>query len=206
MILKKLFQMKNLKSLNRKYLSIILFSLFFGFSSHSQEPADIWNVEESTSKVEASVDENNADKEIPQNSIYKMQSQNDGELNIEETETLVSKKIKLIGLYDAAENGFDINMWSNSNGDQILNIFKRINKLNLSKDASEILDVLLLTNAYYPELNITKDQFLEIKSNWLIKQSNFELIENYLLNNQITNENPKLTKHLVDYYLSNSDI
>ena len=198
--------MKNLKSLNRKYLSIILFSLFFGFSSHSQEPADIWNVEESTSKVEASVDENNADKEIPQNSIYKMQSQNDGELNIEETETLVSKKIKLIGLYDAAENGFDINMWSNSNGDQILNIFKRINKLNLSKDASEILDVLLLTNAYYPELNITKDQFLEIKSNWLIKQSNFELIENYLLNNQITNENPKLTKHLVDYYLSNSDI
>ena len=34
--------------------------------------------------------------------------------------------------------------------DQILNIFKRINKMDLSKDASEILDILLLTNAYYP--------------------------------------------------------
>ena len=53
----------------------------------------------------------------------------------------------------------DINMWSNSNGDQILNIFKRINKINLSKDASEILDILLLTNAYYPEMNITKSNF-----------------------------------------------
>ena len=48
-------------------------------------------------------------------------------------------------------------MWSNSNGDQILNIFKRINKMNLSKDASEILDILLLTNAYYPEINISKE-------------------------------------------------
>ena len=70
-------------------------------------------------------------------------------------------------MYDPAENGLDINMWSKSNGDQILNIFKRINKINLSKDASEILDILLLTNAHYPEMNISKDQFLELKSNWL---------------------------------------
>jgi len=97
-------------------------------------------------------------------------------------------------------------MWSNSNGDQILNIFKRINKMTLSKDALEILDILLLTNAYYPDTNITKEQFSEIKSNWLIKNSNFELIENYLLNNQITNENSDLTKYLVDHYLSQSNV
>ena len=97
-------------------------------------------------------------------------------------------------------------MWSNSNGDQILNIFKRIDKMDLSKDASEILDILLLTNAYYPEINILKEQFLEIKSNWLIKKSNLELIENYLIKNQIINEHPKLTKYLVDDYLSRSEI
>ena len=74
-------------------------------------------------------------------------------------------------------------MWSNSNGDQILNIFKRIDKLELSRDAAEILDILLLTNALYPEMNISKEQFLEIKSKWLIKHSNFDLIEKYLLNN-----------------------
>ena len=116
--------MKSLKLLNRKYLSIILFSLFFGFTSQSQEPVDIWNVEATNTIGETSTVENNEDKEIPQNSIYKMQSENEGESNIEETETLVSKEIKLIGLYDPEENGLDINMWSKSNGDQILNIFE----------------------------------------------------------------------------------
>ena len=97
-------------------------------------------------------------------------------------------------------------MWSNSDGDQILKIFERINKIDLSQDATEILDILLVTNAYYPSLNITKEQFQEIKSKWLIKNSNLKLIEDYLLKNQIVNENPKLTKYLVDYYLSRSDI
>ena len=135
-----------------------------------------------------------------------MQSQKEGELSIEETQTLISKETKLVGIYDPAENGLDINMWSNSNGDQILNIFKRIDKLELSRDAVEILDILLLTNAHYPEMNISKEQFLEIKSKWLIKNSNFDLIEKYLLNNQVINEHPKLTKHLVDHYLSQSDV
>jgi hypothetical protein len=198
--------MKSLKLLNRKYLSIILFSLFLGFSIQSQEPIDIWNVEEKNITGDPSIAESSEDKNIPQNSIYEMQSQNNGELSIEETQTLISKEVKIVGLYDPEENGLDINMWSNSNGDQILNIFKRINKLDLSQDASEILNILLLTNAYYPELNISKEQFLEIKSNWLIKNSNYELIENYLLNNQIINENPKLTKYLVDYHLSQSNI
>jgi hypothetical protein len=97
-------------------------------------------------------------------------------------------------------------MWSNSNGDQILNIFNRLNKMNLSKDASEILDILLLTNAHYPETNISKDQFLQLKSDWLIKNSNLQLIENYLLKNQIINDHPELTKLLVDDYLSRSEI
>ena len=198
--------MINLKLLNKKYLSIILLSLFLGFNVQSQEPIDIWNIDEKSITAENSSAENDEDKSISQNSIYKMQSQKKGELNIEETQTLLSKEVKIVGLYDPEENGLDINMWSNSNGDQILNIFKRLDKLDLSKDASEILDILLLTNAYYPELNISKEQFLEIKSNWLIKNSNYELIENYLLNNQIINENSKLTKYLVDYHLSQSNI
>ena len=38
--------MKNLKLLNKKYLSFILFYLFFGLVAQSQEPIDIWNIEE----------------------------------------------------------------------------------------------------------------------------------------------------------------
>jgi hypothetical protein len=197
--------MKSLRLLNKKYLSIILFYLLFGLPAQSAEPIDIWNIEEKTPKNIDGLN-NNKKKDVTQNSIYKMQSQKDNQLNIEEDQNLILDNIKIVGLYDPAENGLDINMWSKSNGDQILNIFKRINKMNLSKDASEILDILLLTNAHYPEINISKDQFLELKSNWLIKNSNFRLIEKYLLKNQIINDHPKLTKLLVDDYLSKSEI
>ena len=198
--------MKNLKLLNKNYLSVILFYLFFGFTAQSLEPIDIWNIEEKKDIKNFDPIEDTKEKDVLQNSIYKMQSEKNEELNIEEDQTLVSNKIKIVGLYDPAENGLDINMWSNSNGDEILNIFKRINEMNLSKDASEILDILLLTNSHYPKINISKNQFLELKSNWLIKNSNFKLIENYLLKNQIVNDHPKLTKLLVDEYLSRSEI
>ena len=198
--------MKNLKLLNKKYLLIILFFLFFGFATESQEAIDIWNVEEKKIKEKIIATENTEKKSIPQNAIYEMQSKKVAKPNIEEDQALASKEIEIVGLYDPAENGLNINMWSNSNGDQILSIFKRINKIKLSTDAAEILNILLLTNAYYPDTNISKEQFLEIKSNWLIKNSNLELIENYLLNNQTINDNPKLTRYLVDDYLSKSQV
>jgi hypothetical protein len=198
--------MKNLKLLNRKYLSVISLFLFFGFATQSQEPADIWNVEVNKKTKEEPRVESSEVKGIPQNTIYEMQSQKKNKSNIEEDLTLASKKVEIVGLYDPSENGLDINMWSNSNGDQLLSIFKRINKIDLSIDAAEILDILLLTNAHYPKINITKNQFLEIKSNWFIKNSNLQLIENYLIKNQIFNEHPKLTKLLVDDYLSKSEI
>ena len=124
--------MKNLKLLNNKYLLVILFSLFFEFASQSQEPIDIWNIGEKKTTKKVDVIENQEDKKTTQNSIYKMQSEKKDELNIEEDPALTSNEIKIVGLYDPAENGLDINMWSNSNGDQILNIFKRINKMDLS--------------------------------------------------------------------------
>tara|TARA_B100000700_G_scaffold222738_1_gene245468 strand:+ start:205 stop:1968 length:1764 start_codon:yes stop_codon:yes gene_type:complete len=199
--------MKNLRLLNNIKLLIILFFLLFTFESYSEEePADIWNVDTEQQDLKETENKKIEEKSISQNSIFKIQSQNKDELIIEENQTLTSNEVKIVGLYDPAENGLDINMWSNSDGEQILRIFKRINKINLSQDATEILDILLVTNAYYPKLNITKEQFLKIKSDWLIKNSNLKLIEDYLLKNQIINENPKLTRYLVDYYLSRSEI
>ena len=198
--------MKNLKLLNKKYLAVISLCLFFGVASQSQEPIDIWNIEKKKNIENIDVIENNEEVNVSQNGIYKMQSQKDNEQNIDEDLEFTLNKIKIVGLYDPEENGLDINMWSKSNGDQILNIFKRINKMNLSNDAAEILNILLLTNAHYPKINISKNQFLELKSNWLIKNFNHELIERYLLKNQIINEHPKLTKILVDDYLSKSEI
>ena len=198
--------MKNLRLLNKKFLLIVISFLFFGFATQSQEPVDIWNVEvKSTNEDDILINSQDEDS-TPLNSIYEMQSQKNNEPGIEQDQTLTSKETKIIGLYDPAMNGLDINMWSNSDGDQILNIYKRIDKIKLSEDASEILNILLLTNAHYPEQNISEEQFLEIKTNWLIKNSNLQLIEDYLLNNRIINQNPKLTKYLVNDYLSRSEV
>tara|TARA_B100000795_G_scaffold6069_1_gene4460 strand:- start:592 stop:2349 length:1758 start_codon:yes stop_codon:yes gene_type:complete len=197
--------MKNLKLLNKKYLSIILFLSFLGFATQAQEPVDIWSLE--NKKIEkTAIIENQEKKSVPQNTIYEMRSKNLDQSNIIEDQTLVSKEIEIVGLYDPAQNGLNINMWTNSDGDQILSLIKRISKINLSKDATEILNILLLTNSHYPDKNISKEQFLELKSDWLIKNSDLKLIEDYLLDNQIINENPKLTKFLVDNFLSKSKV
>ena len=41
-------------------------------------------------------------------------------------------------------------MWTHSNGVKILEIIDKINNINLSQDAKEILNVALLTNSYIP--------------------------------------------------------
>jgi hypothetical protein len=198
--------MRNLELLNKKNLALILIFLIFSFSASSEEPVDIWSLDSKNSSEKNTAIENSEENAISQNTIYEMQSKKKNQIDIEEDQTLISKEIDIIGLYDPAENGLDINMWVNSDGEKILNLIRAINKMSLSSDASEILDILLLTNSYYPIKNISQEQFIQIKSDWLIKNSNYKLIEEYLLNNQIVNESPELMKYLVDEYLSRSEI
>ena len=192
--------------LNKVYLPIIISLLLVSTAVYADEPVDIWNVQEKKIIDQNISDEDLEEKNIPQNSVYEMQSKKKNKLDIAEEQTLISKEIKIVGLYDPEENGLDINMWSNSDGNKILDLFKAIDKINLSKDASDLLNILLLTNSYYPSKNISKKEFLKIKSNWLKKNYNLRLIENYLLKNEIINENPELTRYLVDEYLSQSEV
>ena len=97
---------------------------------------------------------------------------------------MFSKNINIVGIYDPAENNLTMDMWTNSNGTKILEIINKIQKLDLSIDATEIFNLTLLTNSYIPTKNIEKEQFLKIKSDWLIKQQDFKLIETYLTNNE----------------------
>ena len=195
--------MKNLKSLSKKFLFIILI-LSTSFKSHSSDkPIDIWKVNEEknnqNSETTLSIDgENNPLKEI---SIYKKES-SDETLSIFQDTSLNSKMTKIIGLYDPNDYDLDINMWSNSDGDQLKDLFGRIAKLDLSEDASELMNISVLINAHYPKKNISEKEFLKLKSDWLIKNSNFDLIEEYLNKNKILNDSPKLSRHFIDYYLS----
>ena len=199
--------MKILKLLNKKNLSIIIISLLLSLPSIAEEkPVDIWNLEkqETDSISEENLSLEKTEQES-QNSIYKMQADKN-EDSIKLDQDLTSKTIKIAGLYDPEDYGLSISMWSNSDGLLLKKLFESINKYDLSEDASEILNISLLTNAYHPSQNITDDEFLKFKTNWLIKDSNFELIEEYLIKNQITNLHPELMKYMVDRYLSQSDL
>ena len=135
-----------------------------------------------------------------------MQTPKKDELKIEQEETLLSKKIQIAGIYDPAENGLSIDMWTNSDGKKIKNILSKINKKELSEDAKEILNISILTNSYFPQKNISDDEFLKIKLDWLLQNGDLKLIEEYLLKNQNIDKNLELIKFLLDDYLSQSEV
>jgi hypothetical protein len=196
--------MKTSKLLNKKYFSIILI-LFFGLSSYAEEnPVDIWNIEEKQAE-ETSLEKNLETPKNEETNIYNIESQEKVSL-VSFDENLEAEKIKIIGLYDPEDYDLNINMWSNSDGDQLKALFTKLNKMNLSKDAIEIINISLLTNAYHPRKNISEKEFLKFKSEWLIKNSNLELIEEYLVKNQAINLHPELSKFVVDQHLSNTNI
>ena len=197
--------MKILKLLNKKRLLIIFIFLLQTFLYAEDQPVDIWNTDKDISNNVEKIEKKKLDNQTDtlttnESEIYKMQSQKQTDI-IKLEKKVGEENVKIIGLYDPEDFGLDINMWSNSDGDQLKNIFKKLNKIKLSKDASEIMKISILTNAYPPKKNITEKEFLKFKSDWLIKNSDLELIEDYLIKNQIFNVHPELTKYLVDQYL-----
>jgi len=200
--------MKTLKLLNRKYLLIIFIYFFLCVDINSEEqPIDIWNVDKEEIEQESLNDSIvvNDDNQISESSIYDLQS-NDQMDTVEVDSTLNSKELKIIGLYDPEDFDLKIDMWSNSNGAQLKYLFSNLAKMNLSDDASDLMNIVLLTNAYFPNNNIQENEFLKIKSDWLIKNKDRDLIEEYLIKNQIFNIHPALSRYFVDQYLSESNI
>ena len=202
--------MKILRLLNKNHF-LIIFIFLLTINSHADDkPIDIWNINKE--KIQKATNDESAlnteiisEEKANESSIFMMQSQKKND-EVQMEENIGYQDVKIIGLYDPSDYGLDINMWSNSDGDQLKSIFSKISKLNLSKDAAEIMNILILTNAYIPKKNISEKQFLKFKSDWLIKNADYDLIEEYLIKNQIFDLQPELSKFLMDYYLSNAEI
>ena len=202
--------MKILRLLNKKNLPIIFFLILICFDAKTEDkPVDIWNIDKKEIEKKK-LDDNqilnqNINNQSTQTSIYEMQSQKQIE-TIKLDQNLNSSEVKLLGLYDPEEYDLDINMWINSDGDQLKSIFSKLNKINFSDDAAEIMNISILTNAYYPKNNISENEFLKFKTDWLIKNSNLDLIKEYLTKNQALDIQPELTKYFLDEYLSSYEI
>ena len=137
--------MKILKLLNKKNLSIIIISLLLPlFSTAEEKPVDIWNIDKQETETisEENLSSGNSEKKF-QSNIYKMQVDKNQDSIMLDSD-LTSKTIKIAGLYDPQDYGLSIDMWTNSDGSTLKKLFKNIDRHDLSKDASEILNLSLI--------------------------------------------------------------
>tara|TARA_B100001123_G_scaffold414975_1_gene515022 strand:+ start:1057 stop:2799 length:1743 start_codon:yes stop_codon:yes gene_type:complete len=181
---------------------IIVFTLLVFNSSYAATPEDIWKKTENQSEERK---ETLDKKKITIESPIVSDETNEISIKIDE------KKIgtmgeSVIGIFDPEENNFTLDMWSRTDGKDIKNILKRINKLKLSKSSEDLLFEVLFTNAYPPKANLTSQEFLKIKIDWLIKNQRFKDLEVLLKNNPEVGKESEAIKFLVNEYLSSADI
>ena len=198
--------MKILKLLNNFSLTFLLIFFLIG-NAIPEEPVDIWNLEKQDTTI--SVDNKNTiikNEDQILNQAVEVEVKTNNSALITQENNMESESIKIFGLYDPSDHDLTIDMWSVSNGKNIIDLTQKLKKINLSEDAKKILNVTLLTNSYSPTKNITPEEFLEIKSNWLIQQKNLELIEEYLIKNPQLKNRSSLIEFYLDHHLSASKL
>ena len=194
--------MKILKQLS-KFFIVLLISITFFKSAISNEPVDIWKIEKKEDVANKLLIKKNESTENKNINGINILSQNE---NIIINNSVISSDIKLAGLYDPAENGLSINMWSNSKGEEIKFFLEKLNSKKLSNFSEKILDIALLTNSYLPSNNISSEEFLDFKFQYLINKKDFNLIKNFIIKNPTIKGNDKIIRFYTDYYLSNSKL
>ena len=193
-----------LKSFNL-YCLLIIF--LFSTPLKSEDEIDIWKKNNTEEKESTQIN-----KKINKEETQKLNfdSIKTIELNqkIEITDGSLkenSQEAKVFGIYDPADNDFDLNMWSSTKAEDIKSSLKRLEKIKLSKTADEILERILMSFAYSPR-GMKEDEFTDLKINWLIKNQRTELIENFVKQNKEFKSKGRAVQYLVDDNIAQADI
>jgi len=193
-----------LKSFNL-YCLLIIF--LFSTPLKSEDEIDIWKKSNTEEKQSTQIN-----KKIKKEETQKLNfdSIKTIELNqkIEITDGSLkenSQEAKVFGIYDPADNDFDLNMWSSTKAEDIKSSLKRLEKIKLSKTADEILERILMSFAYSPR-GMKEDEFTDLKINWLIKNQRTDLIENFVKQNKEFKSKSRAVQYLVDENIAQADI
>ena len=165
--------------------------VFFSYAN-ANEPVDIWSIDKKKSENNSVNTNLDNDRDDSEKIVIKENLTN----NIEEGE--ITNRKKIVGLYDPEDNGFALEMWNNTDPNKIFELSKKINNMKLSNDAKNIYTKLLLTNSYPPSKRKDEKNFIDIKSEWLIKFRDIDLIKEYLKKNVDIEPNEQLTKFVLD--------
>ena len=187
-----------------KFLIFFSFSFFLFANAIANEPVDIWKKKEKEKEKEEINIKSTPDEKSQID--YSKKQKNLAEIKIDDKENNTKSEVELFGLYDPAKSDLSLNMWTNTDGTLVKNAFKRIEKIKLSKFSEKIFTDTIFTYSYGPNKNLSDEEFLKLKLNWLIKNNKIELIEDFLSTNLNFSNKSKLIKYLVDYYIASANL
>ncbi len=187
-----------LSDLNKLFFFLIIFLNLN--STFAEEEVDIWK-KDSVNTLEE--EDNKQDQKIQSPLINKNKISTNS--IIQEQTSPENNDTLLYGIWDPDTYNFELSMWANTDGKNIEKIISRLNKLNLSETAENILLNTLFSYSYAPE-NLNEKDFLDIKINWLIKNKKDDLIEQFLTKNRDFPNKNKIIQYLVDRNISNANI
>ena len=190
-----------LTSLNKNISLLILLILFKPL--YAEEEIDIWN-KEIKEKSEIIIPENNPSNNTINSEIFK-KSQTNENIKIENEILENSQDPKIFGIYDPAENNFNLNMWTQTEAEDVRSSFNRINKIQLSNTATKLFENTILSFAFPPK-SMEEKEFVNLKINWMIENKRVDLIEKFLKQNNTFPNKKKLIQYLVDSNIAKANI
>ena len=188
-------------SLNKNISLLILLILFKPL--YAEEEIDIWN-KEIKEKSEIITPENNPSNTTINSEIFK-KSQTNENIKIENEILENSQDPKIFGIYDPAENNFNLNMWTQTEAEDVRSSFNRINKIQLSNTATKLFENTILSFAFPPK-SMEEKEFVNLKINWMIENKRVDLIEKFLKQNNTFPNKKKLIQYLVDSNIAKANI
>ena len=188
-------------SLNKNISLLILLILFQPL--YGEEEIDIWN-KEIKEKSEIIIPDNNPSNNTINSEIFK-KSQTNENIKIENEILENSQDPKIFGIYDPAENNFNLNMWTQTEAEDVRSSFNRINKIQLSNTATKLFENTILSFAFPPK-SMEEKEFVNLKINWMIENKRVDLIEKFLKQNNTFPNKKKLIQYLVDSNIAKANI
>ena len=191
-----------LLNLNKKFFFSIIFFIIFS-PLLSEESVDIWgkknlNKKSDRTKVKEATLEKTESK-------ININSKMPNEIVVNSDISKIKKNL-VYGIFDPDENNLTLDMWINSEGTRIKDTIERINKIKLSSFAEEIFINTLFTISKLPNKNMTDEEFVNYKLDWLISNNKSEIISTFLNKNKEFPNKKKIIKYLVDGNITKANL
>jgi len=190
-----------LKSLNR-YISFFVLCISF-LPLCAEEEIDIWSKENKENSENPKIKIDSSNKTLNTEVFNKSKINN--EIKIENEISSNLRDAELFGIYEPANSNFNLNMWSQTDAEDIRSSLKRIKKIKLSKFAQNLFENTFFSFSYPPK-GMDNKEFIDLKIDWMISNKRLNLIEESLKQNNKFHNKKKIIQYLVDDNIARADL